>query len=74
MPDALSDLPTFTGGKILIYPHIDMDLTAIADFGELGRHDPRFDRLARLCAERDDIWNHAAEDYVLQAFTAEART
>ena len=74
VPDALSDLPTFTGGKILIYPHIDMDLTAIADFGELGRNDPRFDRLARLCADRDDIWNHAAEDYVLRAFAAEART
>lgn len=74
VPDALSDLLTFTGGKILIYPHIDMDLTAIADFNELGRHDPRFERLARLCADRDDIWNHAAEDYVLQAFAAEART
>lgn len=74
VPDALSDLPSFTGGKILIYPHIDMDLTAIADFDELGRHDPRFDRLARLCADRDDIWNHAAEDYVLRAFAAEART
>ena len=74
VPDALADLPTFTGGKILIYPHIDMDLTAIADFDELGRHDPRFERLARLCADRDDIWNHAAEDYVLQAFAAEART
>lgn len=70
VPDALSDLPSFTGGKILIYPHIDMDLTAIADFDELGRHDPRFDRLARLCADRDDIWNHAAEEYVLRAFTA----
>lgn len=74
VPDALSDLPSFTGGKILIYPHIDMDLTAIADFDDIGRDDPRFERLARLCADRDDIWNHAAEDYVLQAFAAGART
>lgn len=74
VPDALSDLPSFTGGKILIYPHIEMDLTAIADLDELGGSDPRFARLARLCADGNDIWNQAAEEYVLQAFASEVRT
>ena len=71
VPDALSDLPSFTGGKILIYPHVDMDLTAIADFEALAAQDPRFARLAEICAEQDDIWNQAAEEYVLGAFATE---
>lgn len=71
VPDALSDLPSFTGGKILVYPHVDMDLTAIADFEALGRQDPRFARLAEICAEQDHIWNQAAEEYVLGAFATE---
>lgn len=71
VPDALSDLPSFTGGKILIYPHVDMDLTAISDFEAHGRQDPRFARLAEICAEQDHIWNQAAEEYVLAAFATE---
>jgi threonine dehydrogenase-like Zn-dependent dehydrogenase len=71
VPDALSELPSFTGGKILVYPHVDMDLTAIADFEALGEQDPRFARLAEICAEQDHIWNQAAEEYVLDAFATE---
>ena len=67
VPDALTSLPGFTGGKILIYPHVDMDLTAIADFASLGE-DPRFARLAEICAPGDNIWNQEAEAYVLEAF------
>ncbi|QNN53583.1 zinc-binding dehydrogenase [Nocardioides mesophilus] len=66
VPDALSTLPDFTGGKILIYPHIDMELTAIADFAAAG--DSRLARLAELCAPHDNIWNRDAEAYVLEAF------
>jgi threonine dehydrogenase-like Zn-dependent dehydrogenase len=68
VPDALTGLPTFTGGKILVYPHVDMDLTAIADFADAGRADPRFARLAEICAPHDNIWNRDAEAYVLEAF------
>ncbi|GAA1477070.1 zinc-binding dehydrogenase [Nocardioides aestuarii] len=68
VPDALSTLPGFTGGKILIYPHIDLELTAIADFAAAGAHDPRFARLAEICAPHDNIWNREAEAYVLEAF------
>ncbi len=67
VPDALTSLPGFTGGKILIYPHIDMELTAIADFASLGE-DPRFARLAELCAPGDNLWNQEAEAYVLESF------
>ncbi|HSU01532.1 MAG TPA: zinc-binding dehydrogenase [Nocardioides sp.] len=68
VPDALCSLPSFTGGKILIYPHIDLELTAISDFASAGRHDPRLARLAEICAPHDNIWNHEAEDYLLEAF------
>lgn len=74
VPDALTDLPSFTGGKILIYPHVDMELTAIADLEALGQQDPRFARLAQICAEHDDIWNQTAEEYVLGAFASEERS
>jgi L-sorbose 1-phosphate reductase len=72
VPDALSTLPSFTGGKILIYPHIDMDLTGIADFVAAGHDDPRFARLAEICAPHDNIWNREAEAYVLEAFATPA--
>jgi threonine dehydrogenase-like Zn-dependent dehydrogenase len=68
VPDALTNLPSFTGGKILIYPHIDMELTAIADFATAGEGDPRFAELARICAANDHIWDQAAERHVLEAF------
>ena len=68
VPEALSTLPSFTGGKILVYPHIDLELTAIADFATAGEHDPRFARLAEICAPHDNIWNREAEAFVLEAF------
>ncbi|WP_410628325.1 alcohol dehydrogenase catalytic domain-containing protein [Amycolatopsis sp. cmx-8-4] len=68
VPDALMGLPSFTGGKILIYPHIEMELTAITEFFPRAAIDSRFATLAELCAGQDNIWNQAAEEYVLTAF------
>lgn len=68
VPDALLGLPTFTGGKILIYPHIDMDLTAIEDFAERSQEDERFARLAEICGQNDNLWNQEAETYAIEAF------
>lgn len=68
VPDALSSLPSFTGGKILVYPHVDLDLTGIADFAALADEDARFARLAAICSAHDDIWNRDAEAYLLEAF------
>lgn len=69
VPDALRDLPDFTGGKILIYPHADLDLVGIEDLALLGETDPRFARLAELTRRHDGIWNREAEDYLLETFT-----
>lgn len=69
VPDALQGLPQFTGGKILIYPHVDLDLVAIEDFEDLGRSDPRFAELSRLTQQSDGIWSSTAETYLLDHFT-----
>ncbi|MBL0747119.1 alcohol dehydrogenase catalytic domain-containing protein [Nocardioides baculatus] len=73
VPDALSDLPSFRGGKILIYPHVDLDLTAISDFEARSARDQRFARLAEICAAHDHIWSQDAEDYLLATFTKEGQ-
>ena len=68
VPDALRGLPDFTGGKILIYPHADLDLVAIEDLETLARTDPRFAELARLTGQNDGIWNSDAETCLLRTF------
>ena len=70
VPDALYGMPDFDGGKILIYPHIDLDLTAIADFSTRSEEDPRFTRLAEICGQNDNLWSQDAERYVTEAFAA----
>ena len=63
--EATLRLPNLPGGKKLIYTHINMPLTAIADFAELGKTDPRYARLNELCP--DGLWTPAAEKYLLSA-------
>ncbi len=63
--DATLNLPHIPGGKKLIYNHISMPLTAIADFAELGKTDPMFAALAGLCAKTGGLWNMEAEQYLL---------
>jgi len=64
---ATLDLPHIPGGKKLIYTHIDMPLTAIADFAKLGETDPVFKKLAELTNETNGLWNSKAEAYLLEA-------
>jgi threonine dehydrogenase-like Zn-dependent dehydrogenase len=71
VPDAVKDLPSFTGGKILAYPHVEMDLTSIDEFSERAAIDPRFAELAEICARHDNIWNEEAERYLLETFSRE---
>ena len=59
------NLPQIPGGKKLIYTHISMPLTAIADFAELGKTDPMFAELARLCEANNGLWSAEAERYLL---------
>ena len=62
---ATLDLTTVPGGKRLVYTHVSMPMTAIADFAEKGKDDPFFAELARLCAAAGGLWCKAAEDYLL---------
>ena len=57
------NLPSIPGGKKLIYTHIDMPLTAIADFGKVGK--PVYDELDRICKAHQGLWSVEAEKYLL---------
>lgn len=59
------NLPSIPGGKKLIYTHVDMPLTAIADFAEKGKTNPVYAELARLCETHNGLWNVEAEEYLL---------
>ena len=64
------NLPKIKGGKKLIYTGINMPLTAIEDFAELGKTDPFFAELAELVAKNNMLWNAEAEDALLAHFGA----
>ncbi|MBO4417738.1 MAG: zinc-binding dehydrogenase [Bacteroidales bacterium] len=59
------NLPSIPGGKKLIYNHITMPLTAIADFAEKGKTNPVYARLAEICAAHNGLWSVEAENYLL---------
>ncbi len=63
--DTVMNLPSIPGGKKLIYNHIDLPLTAIADFEEAGKTDPMFAELDRICKANNGLWNPEAEKYLL---------
>lgn len=62
---ATLDLHKVPGGKRLVYTHVEMPMTAIADFAEKGRTDPFYAELDRLCQANHGLWSKAAEDYLL---------
>ena len=64
--DTTLRLPKIPGGKKLIYTHIELPLTAIADFAELGKTDERFATLAKLVEKNNGLWCAEAEQYLLQ--------
>ena len=61
--DTTLNLPSVPGGKKLIYTHIEMPLTAIADFGKVGK--PVYDALDRICQAHNGLWSVEAEEYLL---------
>ena len=63
--DTTLNLPKIPGGKKLVYTHIDMPLTAITDFAELGKNDPMFAKLAEICDRHNGLWSGEAEKYLL---------
>ena len=42
-----------------------MDLTAIDDFEEKGKEDPRFKKLAEITKNNKGLWCEEAESYLL---------
>ena len=63
--DTTLNLPNIPGGKKLIYTHIEMPLTPIADFGKLGEKNPVYAELDKICARHKGLWNTEAEEYLL---------
>ena len=63
--DATLNLLNVPGGKRLVYTHVSMPMTAIADFAEKGKSDPLFAELDRICAAHNGLWSKEAEDYLL---------
>ncbi len=68
VPEATLNLPHIPGGKKLIYTHIEMPLTAISDFRELGKEQPLFKDLAEICDRYDGLWSVEAEDMLLKHY------
>ena len=66
--DTTLRLPEIAGGKKLIYTHINLPLTAIADFEDLGKTDERFKVLADLVQQSNGLWSAKAEKYLLENF------
>lgn len=70
--DTTLNFPQIPGGKKMIYTHIRLPLTAIADFRKLGEQDSRFRELDRLVKENHGLWCVDAENYLLKNFVAES--
>ncbi|MDF1575398.1 MAG: zinc-binding dehydrogenase [Bacteroidales bacterium] len=65
VPQATLNLPEISGGKKLIYTHIELPLTAIADFRKLGESKPLFRKLADICDRYGGLWSVEAEELLL---------
>ena len=65
VPETTKELPHIPGGKKLIYNHISMPLTAIADFGEKGKTDKMFAELDKIVKAHNGLWCAEAEKYLL---------
>ena len=62
---AVSNLPELHAGKILTYTHVNLPLTALADFEELGKNNPMFAELHKACEANNGLWNATAESILL---------
>ena len=68
VPDTILNLPNIPGGKKLIYPHIEMELTAIEDFRKRADESELFRALADICTRHNNVWTEEAETYLLNYF------
>lgn len=65
--DATLSMPSLPSGKKLIYTGIEMPLTAIDSFQELGKTSPLFARLHEIVSAHNGLWCAEAEKYLLEA-------
>ena len=65
---ATLNLPKIPGGKKLIYPHLEMPLTALTDLRAKGAEDPRYLGLADIVDAHKGLWCPEAEEYLLANF------
>ena len=63
--EATLDLPNIPGGKKLIYNHVEMPLTAITDFKELGKNNSIYYLLNDVCERNNGLWSVEAEELLL---------
>ena len=63
--EATNHLPDIPGGKKLIYTHLEMPLTPIADFAKLGENNPVYNQLAMICTKYNGLWSVEAESFLL---------
>jgi L-sorbose 1-phosphate reductase len=64
--DTTLNLPNIPGGKKLIYNHIEMPLTPIAEFEERGKSNPFFAGLDKICKKNKGLWSVEAETFLLE--------
>ncbi len=60
------NLPHIPGGKKLIYNHINMPLTDIRDFEDLGKENKHFAKLGEIVKNNKGLWCGEAEKYLLE--------
>ncbi len=65
VPDTTLRLPEIPGGKKLIYTHIEMELTALADLRAKGKTDQLAAELAEIVEAHNGLWSLAAEQHLL---------
>ena len=63
--ETTKNLPRIPGGKKLIYNHIELPLTALADFTEAGKTNSLFYELDRIVKAHNGLWCAEAERYLL---------
>lgn len=67
-PNAILNLKKVIAGKRIIYPHIELELTAIEDFEKLSQKSILFKNLYKICSANNNLWCREAEDYLLKYF------
>ena len=66
VPETTNHLPEIPGGKKLIYTHVEMPLTSITDFEQLGKSNEIYKNLALICDKHNGLWSVEAETYLLE--------